>query len=362
MLFWFVYRSPFKAEYRYLTGHHSGHAVGPCFPQRKSSTTRFGGNDHWARLRSKSHPVWKSRWRCEETRFPVWRETPKEKSTWTSHGTDHWIPLVWGVEPLAFWIEKLRVTVLSVAPQWLVRNRTYFWHLSESLRWSLGRHHLLKLLMTISSDHPSWRHGFVEAQQIQRRKLVERSPWRCSHEIISCNAWKRSRKETPSSACPQAVMGQQNMMMFMDFPHYSHPQRKDQKRVSRTYCQVSHSIYFGLANWRFQIFGDDPNGMPVASVKMTTTQLGHHLVWWIHVGGNWTSNRLLVGLQQEPTGYEASRMEMNQRKIASCVDNFAGWDQSLLLSVFVGYEWEHERPSTNSFDVQLGTRILTRQM
>jgi hypothetical protein len=55
-------------------------------------------------------------------------------------------------------------------------------------------------------------------------------------------------------------------------------------------------------------------------------------------------------------------MEMNQRKIASCVDNFAGWDQSLLLSVFVGYEWEHERPSTNSFDVQLGTRVLTRQM
>lgn len=90
MLFWFVYRSPFKAEYRHLTGRHSGHAVDPCFPQRKSSTTRFGGNDHWARLRSKSHPVWKSRWRCEETRFPVWRETPKEKSTWTYHGTDHW--------------------------------------------------------------------------------------------------------------------------------------------------------------------------------------------------------------------------------------------------------------------------------
>lgn len=59
MLFWFVYPSPFlSAEYRHLTGRHSGHEVDPCVPQRKSSTTRFGGNDHWARLRSKSHPVW----------------------------------------------------------------------------------------------------------------------------------------------------------------------------------------------------------------------------------------------------------------------------------------------------------------
>jgi hypothetical protein len=71
------------------------------------------------------------------------------------------------------------------------------------------------------------------------------------------------------------VMGQQNMMMFMDFPYYSHP-KKDQKRVSRTYFQV-YSIYFGLASWRFQIFGDDwflPSNIGVSC------KLSHHPVLW----------------------------------------------------------------------------------
>ena len=166
----------------------------------------------------------------------------------------HWFG---GVEPLAFWIEWKTSRHSIVRGSAVARAQQNL--LLTSLPISPLKFGQTSLVVANAHGNQLWssqlRPWIFEAQQIQRRKLVERSPWRCSHEIISCNAWKRSRKETPSSACPQAVMGQQNMMMFMDFPHYSH-HKKDEKSVSRTYFQVC-SIYFGLANWRFQMFGDD---------------------------------------------------------------------------------------------------------